>query len=68
MLDSYDNATIWYLEQANRFFIFHQDTFLQLPALEREDGIKLIMKNPNDIFEMEEINHEEFKLHYVGEL
>lgn len=62
---NYEEAEIWYSEIAERFFIFHYATFLQLPCLEREDGKKLITKHPSEV-EVEIQGH--FPLVFIGKL
>jgi hypothetical protein len=62
----YKNATVWYHPIADRVFIFHKATFLMLPCLEREDGIKMIMGEPADI--TKQISAQMPELEYIGEL
>lgn len=49
LFDDYSEAEVWYHPLADRQFIFHRATFLMLPCMEREDGIKHIVKDPYDI-------------------
>ncbi len=46
---NYEKARIYYHPLADRFFIFHAATFLQLPCLEREDGKRMICSDPYDV-------------------
>ena len=62
----YRVASIWYHPIADRLFIFHKATFLMLPCLEREDGMKSIMGHPNDCAKQISITLPE--LVYIGEL
>ena len=67
--DDYSEAEIYYSPAADRMFIFHRATFLEMPCLEREDGHKLIMKSPEDAREMCKLpNEHRYKLKYIGKL
>lgn len=65
IFDSYESAQIYYLPINDRFFIFHHATFFMLPCLEREDGVKLICRSPDDVNAA--IKDEAAKLVYIGE-
>ena len=49
LFDTDEGATIWYHPLADRIFLFHPATFLMLPCLEREDGLKIIIHDPYDV-------------------
>lgn len=66
IFSNYDNAQIWYHPIADRFFIFHHATFLMLPCLEREDGVKYICTHPYDV--NSDIQEKRERLIYIGEL
>ncbi len=46
---NYEKAELWYHPLADRIFVFHRATFLMLPCLEREDGVKMICSHPTDV-------------------
>ena len=66
LFDSYENAEVWYHPIADRLFIFHHASFLLMPCLEREDGIKYICKHPYDV--NADIQEKREKLIFIGDL
>lgn len=63
--DNYKNATVWYHPGADRIFIFFDATFLMLPCLEREDGVRMILNHPNDVNALDLYG---IKMQLIGEL
>lgn len=63
---NYDSAEIWYHPLADRLFIYHQATFLQLPRLEREDGAVCFCRHPYDV--NADVQEHLGKLEYIGKL
>lgn len=62
----YSESTVWYHPIADRLFLFHKATFLMLPCLEREDGIKMILGEPGEL--PKQISKNMPDLVYIGKL
>lgn len=65
IFDDYHRAQVWYHPIADRLFIFHRASFLQLPSLEREDGRKYLCTHPYDV--NADIQNQREKLIYIGD-
>jgi len=69
LFSDYSKAKVYYCPGAERLFIFHASTFFELPTLEREDGLKLILPDPKYVRELCGLPMEaRYKLVYIGEL
>ncbi len=68
IFDTFEASSLWYSVEADRIFLFYQASFVQLPCLEREDGHKMLLNHPNDIFELENLPEKHrYKLEFIGE-
>lgn len=69
LFDNYQGAKVYYHPISDRLFIFHKATFLMLPCIEREDGVKMICSDPYDVnWTGNKEFDERFKLELIGDL
>lgn len=69
MIFDSDKEDAYYSPHADRIFIFKHATFLQLPCLERIDGKKIILSDPQEIKSLCDLDYfDNFKLIKLGEL